>query len=361
MKNKTKFDFDDILIEPAFISSVNSRYHDITLPDMLPIIAAPMDTVVNMKNMDIFINNKLGVVLPRQSSCFDAINPNKFIFTSLGLEDITKYFDGDSNLSLFPNNFKLHIDTANGNMLKIIEYCKRIKAIRSDIIIMVGNIANPETYRQYAESESVDYIKCGVGNGNACITTKKSSIGFPMASLIHETYQLKEQMIYNQAKTYCMTPFESHKITKYPKIVADGGMKDYSDIIKALALGADMIIVGSIFNKAIESCGSNYFHGIKVNQKLAEYLFDRGFTIKKYFRGMSTKEAQKAMGKTNIKTSEGVIRYRKAEYHLQGWVENMNHYLRSAMSYCDTHTLEEFIGKVNIIKITAKAYDRFNK
>ena len=116
-----------------------------------------------------------------------------------------------------------------------------------------------------------------------------------------------------------------------------------------------------IFNKALESSASNYLYGIKINKKLAKYFFDRGYPIKKYFRGMSTKEAQKAMGKQQIKTSEGVTRYRKVEYHLDSWVENFQHYLRNAMSYANAKTLDEFIGRVEICQITKNAYDRFNK
>ena len=101
--------------------------------------------------------------------------------------------------------------------------------------------------------------------------------------------------------------------------------------------------------------------GVKLNQKRAERLFDKGYPIKKYFRGMSTKEAQKAMGKTVFKTSEGVVRYRKAEYHLNGWVKNFEHYLRNTMSYNNANTLYDFIGKADVCWITDKGYDRFNK
>lgn len=76
---------------------------------------------------------------------------------------------------------------------------------------------------------------------------------------------------------------------------------------------------------------------------------------------MSTKQAQKAMGKTQFKTSEGVVRYRKVEYYLSGWVENFQHYLRNAMSYANAKTLNDFIGKTVICQITRSAYDRFNK
>jgi NAD(P)H-dependent flavin oxidoreductase YrpB (nitropropane dioxygenase family) len=188
-----------------------------------------------------------------------------------------------------------------------------------------------------------------------------------MASLIHETYLVKQKFIKrnspnDESSLFRVTPEEVKKIVNIiPAIIADGGMKNYSDIIKAFALGADHVAIGSIFNKALESCADNYLYGIKIGKKFANYLFDKGYPIKKYFRGMSTKEAQKAMGKTVFKTSEGVVRYRRVEYHLQGWVENFEHYLRNAMSYSNAKTLQEFIGKANICWITDKGYDRFNK
>ena len=76
---------------------------------------------------------------------------------------------------------------------------------------------------------------------------------------------------------------------------------------------------------------------------------------------MSTKGAQKAMGKTVLKTSEGVVRYIPDEYSIYGWIENFKHYLRNSMSYSDSHNLDEFIGNNNFIEITKHSYDRFNK
>ena len=63
------------------------------------------------------------------------------------------------------------------------------------------------------------------------------------------------------------------------------------------------------------------------------------------------------MGKTNLKTSEGVVRYRKIEYKINEWVENFDHYLRSAMSYCNARN----IGKPDFELITENAFNRFNK
>jgi IMP dehydrogenase/GMP reductase len=352
--SNTKFDFDDILIMPSKSTEITSRYEDVILPKTLPLFTAPMDTVVNLDNMEVFIDNKINVTLPRTIKYKEYLTNNsdyyynhdvfESVFISLGFNDIDFHLKFENFRNFQPNTHIL-IDVANGHMEKIANYAKDIKKHRPDIKIMVGNIANPETYTWYAEQDCVDYIRVGIGNGGGCLTTKQSGVGHPMASLIHEVYLEKQKFIGQNV----------------PAIVADGGMKDYSDIIKALALGADYVMIGSIFNKALESCADNYLYGIKVNKKLAEYLFDKGYPIKKYFRGMSTKGAQKAMGKDSFKTSEGVVRYRKVGYRLDGWVENFEHYLRNAMSYANAKTLDEFIGKVEICQISKSAYDRFNK
>lgn len=352
---KAKFDFDDILIVPSITTRITSRYKDIHLPENLPLFTAPMDTVVDLNNMMAFMNNGINVALPRTIKYEDFFKhvgtefPDgryQKVFVSMGFADLDKHLEND--LKYIKYNTCILIDVANGHMHKIVEYAERIKAIKPEITIMAGNIANPDTYYWYWEHGCIDYARIGIGNGNGCLTTKQSGIGYPMASLIYEIKQIKNKI-------------EKLNQGKAPYIVADGGMKDYSDITKSLALGADYVMIGSIFNKAFESSAKNYLYGINLNKNLAKYLFKKGFPIKKHFRGMSTKEAQKAMGKTKFRTSEGVVRIRKVEYFLDGWVENFEHYLRNAMSYANAKTLDEFIGKVEICQISKNAYDRFNK
>lgn len=353
-----KFDFDDILIVAEPNTDITSRYKSIVLPDRLPLFTAPMDTVVNLNNMKVFLDNKINVCLPRTVKFGDYVrhiinieNNNPYIlntFISMGFDEIESQYS--TNFRLFHENAHILIDVANGHMRKIVDLARELRRLRPDIILMVGNIGNPEAYSWYAQNNCVDYIRVGIGNGNGCLTTKQSGVGYPKASLLQETYLAKQEFIAKNPNN-----------KRIPAIVADGGMKDYSDIIKAFGLGADFVMVGSIFNKAFESCADNYLFGMKLPNHWALYLFDKGLPIKKYFRGMSTKEAQKAMGKTKFKTSEGVVRFRKVEYHLDGWVENFEHYLRNAMSYAGAKKLDEFIGKVEICQITKNAYDRFNK
>lgn len=367
MITSEKFDFNDVLIQPDVLSDITSRSEcelKYSTPNggFLPLMTAPMDTVINLENVDNFINNNIIPILPRTVKIDDYI---KFItsknydfkydsvFVSVGLDEFENLID--SKYYSVGNIIKnVLIDIANGHMQKIIDVCKRAKTINPRIKIMVGNIANPETYRKYAEAQCVDYIRCGIGNGGGCLTTKSTFLGYPMASLISEIYNVKSQLLTENGLCY-----------KTPIIVADGGMKEYGDIIMSLALGAEFVMCGSIFNKAIESAGDIYFYKFKVNRKLGIWLFNNGFKkyLRKYFRGMSTKEAQKAINPnaTKLKTSEGVIRYRKVEYTLDGWTDNFKSYLATIMSYCNCKYISGFIGKPTVNRITNNAYKRFDK
>lgn len=191
-----------------------------------------------------------------------------------------------------------------------------------------------------------------------CLTSQNVGVGYPLASLISECYEI------------------SCTLKNPAKIVADGGMKNYSDVIKALALGADFCALGSLFNRALESAGdtvkANVKHtGVETWTEPGELVdqysenvknaFLNGAKFYKKFRGMSTKSVQKLLGNESLKTSEGVTRMNPVEYTIEGWTENFSHYLASAMSYTGAKTLEEFIGKVDLVRITQHSFNRFNK
>jgi GMP reductase len=159
-------------------------------------------------------------------------------------------------------------------------------------------------------------------------------------------------------------------IEEKTKIVADGGFQKYSDVIKALALGADYVMLGSIFNKALESAGETQkmihhqmggWETIDQYSDEAKQMLESDIPLKKVFRGMSTKEVQRDWGKEKLTTSEGVVREHRVEYTLGQWVENFEDYLKSAMSYTDKKTLPEFIGKVQYNFISGNSLKRFSK
>lgn len=206
-----------------------------------------------------------------------------------------------------------------------------------------------------------------------CITTSNVSAHYPQASLIDECKIIKDY--YNENK------YNKNYNRKIPAIVADGGIRNYDHVIKALALGADYVMIGSLFAQCIESAGDKYdLSSIIFNSKLWKsntlrinnndewfghmYLSNAekyiGELNVKFF-GMASADGQKSISGQKTKTAEGITKYLPVKYILSGWVNNMISYLRSAMSYCDCKTLEEFIGKQELIPNSISEIQAVNK
>jgi IMP dehydrogenase/GMP reductase len=344
---ETLFDFDDILIEPAVFSKIKSRseIYPRTYYGSLPLMTAPMDTVVNGDNYKVFKDNGILPVLPRIPNPDDEWISTE-IFLSYSLQDFEKIFLQNNVKVPVGERLKVLIDVANGHMENLYYLAKEgKKKYGQSMCLMVGNVANPKTFQEYC-GIGVDMVRIGIGNGGGCLTTVQTGVGYPMASLIQECHEIK---VYGGCTT---------------DIVADGGFKKFSDVIKALALGADYIMLGSILNKCLESAGETSKENYEIvdqYSKETKDMFMAEIPLYKNFRGMSTKEVQKLWGKEDLTTSEGVIRRNPVEYTIEGWVRNFEDYLRSAMSYTGKKKLHDFIGGVNFNKISLNSLKRFSK
>jgi GMP reductase len=343
------FDFDDILIEPATTSNIRSRgeINARCNNGMLPLFTAPMDTVISNENKDMFKVNGIMPILPRiKNPGPDYTSTSEFL--SYSLDDFEKIFLQSTPTIMDELPLLALIDIANGHMTDLIRASKMAKSKYGDgLTLMVGNIANPDTFIEYCNA-GVDYVRIGIGNGNGCLTTVQTGVGYPMASLIEGCVRFRKSNSW------------AHKT----KIVADGGFKKYSDIIKALSMGADYVMLGSILNKCLESCGeTTKDDGTVINQYTQETLdmFNVDIPLFKVFRGMSTKEVQKDWGKSNLTTSEGIVRRNEVEYTISGWVNNFESYLKSAMSYTAKKELPQFIGGVRYNRISLNSFRRFDK
>lgn len=365
VSNNYKFDFDDVLVRPKTISSVRSR-SEVSIKDengFLPLFAAPMFDVINEENTEIFQNHKIYTIQPRQSSyTIDDLNrSSKTNFIALSLTEFDKLIIGEveGDISRTKTHYIL-IDIANGHMSALVDSIKMAKKMYGKkLVLMVGNIANPTTYEVLARA-GADYIRVGIGCGSACTTTANAAAGYPMGSLIAEMYAIKYQ--------------ENLKA----KIVADGGFRKFADIIKALALGADYVMIGGMFNKCVDLTGeffkefnqadyglaarsipaSGY---VSIKQETAIALFKEGTPVFKRYRGMSTKSAQKDMGNKVLKTAEGIEKYNKCELMLDGWIDNFQSYLKSNMSYSNCNDIRNYPYQAECVLITPFAYKRFNK
>jgi IMP dehydrogenase/GMP reductase len=353
-----KFDFDDMLIQPAVTSTINSR-KTVSVTDqygMLPLFTAPMDTVTDASHLDVFRKHRICPLVPRTQttnySLENCITVDSWV--ALSLDQVEKLF-GQATLIGKDGKVRICIDIANGHMKRLTDAVGRIKKLHGDrVLLMVGNVANPGTFFELSEA-GADYVRVGVGNGSGCSTSVHTGIGYPLASLIHDIHQGKLV-----------------REGSFANVVADGGIKKYADVIKALALGADYVMCGGLFNKALESAGNTFsankkFEGYTVpGDQVDQYseevgtAFRMGSVFYKKFRGMSTKEVQAHLG-NEVRSSEGVTRMIQVEYTIAGWVENFTDYLSSAMSYTDSRDLASFIGKPHWNLITQNSLNRFNK
>lgn len=352
-----KFDFHDIALVPAILSKVESR-SEINLPSLLPLIASPMNSVLSIKKENRFHEEFLNQLLKEMMVCvprnyeysvytelFKLSSLNKLMFKSISLQEfrlIETDFNAFENLIL--DSECVLVDIANGHMWKLLDLSKIFIKKFKDKKLMIGNIANPHTYDEFSKI-GVHYCRIGIGGGSVCTTSANASIHYPMASLIYECNQIRQA--------------NAHKSL----IVADGGFKNFADIIKALALGADYVMLGGILNKCLESDSHPYlWKKIKItNLSLAKWLYKYKFPLYKRHVGMSTKEVQKIWGNYKLKTSEGIAKWNTVEYTFDGWVENFNDYLKSTMSYLNCVDLKELKEKATFVFITENSFRRFHK
>lgn len=192
-----------------------------------------------------------------------------------------------------------------------------------------------------------------------CITSSNGAIHYAMASLIDEIYQEKFNI-------YHHNNFLNKTWDEMPKIIADGGVRNYSDVVKSLALGSDYVMIGSVLASLIESAGntfeiqhdgSRYYYELDETTDYNDFLKTRKNSLYKEFYGMASKEGQIAINGKKTKTSEGISKELPVTGTIPQWTENMNAYLRSAMSYCNVRDIKDFNPEnvtVNIISSETK-------
>ena len=222
------------------------------------------------------------------------------------------------------------IDTAHGHSEKVLRMLSRLKKINYKIPICVGNIATGEAAKKLYNS-GADIIKVGIGPGSICTTRMVAGIGVPQISAIMEVKKtLKNKKI---------------------KIISDGGIKFSGDIAKALAAGADAIMMGSIFAGTDESPGKKF----KVKGKIYKQYRGMG-SIGAMSSGSAGRYFQKNYKDKSKFVPEGVegrVEYKgnvsKIIYQLKGG-------LRSSMGYIGARNLNQISKNAQFIKITKAGF-----
>ena len=357
------YELRDVAVMQAPVSFCNHRsdvnpFINVCDREVYPIFVSPMASVTDQNNYKTWIENKLTPVVPRSVQKSEN-NPNgltfeermelaKETFVSVSLKEAQ--VDLLSYLVPFAGKEKYYIciDIAHGTLSELYDVCKLIKSEFSNVEIMTGNVANPSAYSFYADA-GIDWMRATIGSGSRCTSSANVSIHYGTATLLD---QLNEER-----KAYA----HSHNGNAPTKIIADGGIGWFDDIQKALALGADAVMAGKIFAECEEACGPIYYSScfntateIKIypkNKNEIERWTSDGYKPFRDYYGMSSKRAQLQISddKTKLKTSEGIDKPVEVKYPVAKWVDNMQSYLRSCMTYTNSHTIKELRENAQVI------------
>ncbi len=329
--------FDDILLVPQY-GNVSSR-HEVGL-DMkigihkgrvvilsLPVIAAPMDTVCDVE-MCMAIGDAGGLgILHRYMSEKDMINKTQtlssyqktkknFVFgvaigSSCHIDYLKSLYDCGARIFL--------VDTANGHSEQAISSVARIRKLYDDVHIMAGNVATAEGFSRLAEA-GADSVRVGIGGGSACTTRIVSGHGVPtLASII----DIKDWA--SSREIECT-------------IIADGGIRNSGDMVKAFAAGAGAVMVGSMLAGTDEAPG--------------KILKDINGKEVKAFRGMASADAQQD-AKGRVSVSEGIsttVSYKGSLSHI---LDQIRGGLGSGCSYSGVKLLSELNSQAEYVKVSA--------
>jgi len=217
------------------------------------------------------------------------------------------------------------VDTAHGHSSRVIDVIKEIKRT-FDIELVGGNVATFEGAESLIKA-GVDAIKVGIGPGSICTTRVVTGVGVPQVSAIQECKRA--------AKKY------------HIPLIADGGVKYSGDITKALAVGADSVMIGSLFAGTQESPG--------------EVVLYKGRSYKEY-RGMGSIGAMKKGSKDryfqeeveeNKLVPEGIEGRISYKGPLSAYVFQLLGGMRSGMGYCGVRNIKELQEETKFIQITS--------
>ena len=321
----TSMSFDDVLLVPQYSDiesrkslSTNNQLDDkITLG--LPIISSPMDTVTEV-DMAFAMDTHGGLgIIHRYNTANDQARLVKkaklkgvpVVGAAIG---VTGDFLERAQALVEEGASVLCIDVAHGHHSMVERAIQSLKSVFGDSLhIMAGNVATGEGARDLA-NWGADSVRVGIGGGSICSTRLVSGHGVP-------TFQT----VIDCVEYGCSVP-----------IIADGGIKTSGDIVKALAAGADFVMLGSMLAGTDQSPGQ---------------VFDNGNKKYKVYRGMASSEAQVSWrGKTS--TPEGISTTIPYKGDVNTILGDLRGGIQSGMSYSGVRTIRDLQAKAKFIRQT---------
>ena len=216
------------------------------------------------------------------------------------------------------------VDSAHGHSANILKAVREIKEKYPDLQLIAGNVATAEATKALIEA-GVDAVKVGIGPGSICTTRVVAGIGVPQITAVMDCYEA--------AKEYGIP------------IIADGGIKYSGDMTKAIAAGANVCMMGSIFAGCDESPGEfELYQGRK-------YKVYRGMgSISAMENGSKDRYFQQDAKKLVPEGVEGRVAYKG---HVEDTVFQLIGGLRSGMGYCGAKDIETLKETGRFVKISA--------
>ncbi|MDI6602004.1 MAG: IMP dehydrogenase [Thermoanaerobacteraceae bacterium] len=216
------------------------------------------------------------------------------------------------------------VDTAHGHSSRVIETVRKAKNLFPDLELIAGNVATAEGTRELIEA-GADAVKVGIGPGSICTTRVIAGVGVPQITAIME----------------CAEEADKYGIS----IIADGGIKYSGDITKAIAAGARIVMIGSLFAGAEESPGQ-----VEIYQGRRFKTYRGMGSISAMQSGSSDRYFQEEANKYVPEGIEGRVPYKGP---LKDIIFQMVGGLRSGMGYCGAKDIEMLRKEGKFVKITS--------
>ncbi|WP_274362412.1 IMP dehydrogenase [Paenibacillus thermotolerans] len=217
----------------------------------------------------------------------------------------------------------LVVDSAHGHHVNIIETVRKLRQLYPELTIVAGNVATGGATRDLIEA-GASIVKVGIGPGSICTTRVIAGIGVPQVTAIYD----------------CASVAKEYNVP----IIADGGIKYSGDISKAIAAGANAVMIGSLFAGTEESPGeSEIFQGrrFKVYRGMGSIGAMKEGSKDRYFQENETKLVPEGI--------EGRVPYKGP---LKDSIHQLIGGLRAGMGYCGTKNIEELRNETQFIRIT---------
>jgi IMP dehydrogenase len=342
--------FDDVLLVPKKSHLQSRNDPSISLRTKLtqhthincPIISANMDTVTGPEM--VFAMAKFGGFgilhrfFPTENDYIAAISEvaNKFgvVAFSIGAKKEDILFVENVLKTVKSNQYIVCLDVAHAHLTKIITQIKSLRNVfGTNIQIIAGNICTAHAAQDLIIA-GVDAIKVGVGSGSFCSTRIVTGCGMPQLTAIMHCRRAINAMQSNIA------------------LIADGGIRNSGDIVKALAAGANTVMIGKLFAGTTESAGPVYEYCPSSGKYIiCDGLLSENKLYKKY-RGQSSRDFMNDIGKQGV-AAEGVSSFVPYKGSVENILRELIGGIRSSMTYNGVDSLEALSEYATFIEITA--------